>query len=345
MIVQQDRVEQAINRELRGRFVKEVCVARVRGSEGDIPLSMVRKRLEGRDGTRASVLLVHGYGQNRYAWHLPSRSLANYFAASNLDVYNLDLRGHGRSRRLGARVPRDVSEFVREDIPAAVEEIQRLSGPRPVFLLGHSLGGLVSYAAAPGLGDAVAGVISLGSPYHFTRGSWALSLMGHLLLAVDRRVSFGHGSLMLKSCGDALRRLRIFMDSPLPLPIRGFLPGSMEREVLGEHLSLAMDCGSVTVLRNMFLAAAEARQGGHGLGGLSGFAEPFEAMDRPLLVIAGAADDLAPPASVEPGYARSRSRDKTYRVFTQGHIDLLMGRGSTETIWPLIDQWIDQRAA
>ena len=40
-------------------------------------------------------------------------------------------------------------------------------------------------------------------------------------------------------------------------------------------------------------------------------------MDVPLLVVAGANDDLAPPASVRPAYARS-SRDKTYRAVPLG---------------------------
>ena len=91
-----------------------------------------------RPTTRGPVLLVHGYGQNRYAWHLPSRSFSNYLARAGFDVFNLDLRGHGRSRHLGAHRPTHVADYVIEDIPAAVEEVQRISGGRPVFYLGHS---------------------------------------------------------------------------------------------------------------------------------------------------------------------------------------------------------------
>jgi len=346
MILHQIRVEQAIDRDARGRFVKELCVVRGGGAGDGVPLAMVRKRSAELGGTRGSVLLIHGYGQNRYAWHLPARSLSNYLAREGFDVFNLDLRGHGRSRHLGARRPTDVSEFVKQDVPWALEEVQRLAGPRPVFLVGHSLGGLVSYASAPLAHGAVAGVASLGSPYHFTRGSLPLTLAGHLLLAVDRRMSFGHGALGLRAIGEVVRLARVLVESPVfPLPIRGFRPGSMEPVVLSQHMSLAMDSGSITVLRNMFLAAAEARQSGHRLGGLSGFVEGFEAMDVPLLVIAGESDDLAPPASVEPAYRSSRSRDKTYRVFPQGHIDLIMGSRSTHTVWPLLARWLGARSA
>ena len=68
-------------------------------------------------------------------------------------------------------------------------------------------------------------------------------------------------------------------------------------------------------------------------------------MDLPLLVVSGANDDLAPPASVRPAYERSRSKDKTYRTAPLGHIDLLVGRDAPLSTWPLLTSWLDQRAA
>jgi pimeloyl-ACP methyl ester carboxylesterase len=346
MILHSRKVEQTVDRDERGRFVKEFVLVKISTRDGGdhTPLAMVRKRSAGPHGARAAVLLVHGYGQNRYAWHLPARSLSNYLARADYDVFNLELRGHGRSRHLGARLPSHVTDFVREDLPAAVEEVRRLSGDVPLFLVGHSLGGLVSYAAAPGLRGALAGVATLGSPYHFCRGSWTLTMLGEAMLAVDRRVPLGEGALALKMWGEAVRLARVFIESPIfPLPIRGFAPGSMEPLVLAQHMSLAMDQGSVTVLRNMFLNAAESRRSGHRLGGLSGYAEEFEKLDIPLLVVAGARDDLAPPASVHPAFERSSSSDKMYRKFPRGHIDLIMGREAPLTIWPLLDLWMSKR--
>ncbi|MCK6586261.1 MAG: alpha/beta fold hydrolase [Polyangiaceae bacterium] len=348
MILNQTRVEQAIDQDVRAPFVKELVVVRIPTSGGsEIPLAMIRKRCPTLGGSLGTVLLTHGYGQNRYAWHLPARSLSNYLARAGFDVFNLDLRGHGRSRHLGARRPAHVSEFVKEDIPAVIEEIQRLSSPRhrPVFLVGHSLGGLIGYGAATECSGAVAGVVTLGSPYLFTRGSWPLALLGQVMLAVDRRLPLGEGALALKSWGEAMRLARVFIESPVfPLPIRGFAPRSMEPTVLAQHMSLAMDQGSITVLRNMFLDAADWRRSEKRLGGLSGFAEAFEALSLPLLIVAGELDDLAPPASVAPAFERSRSPDKTYRVFPRGHIDILMGKDAPRTIWPLVGSWLSSRA-
>jgi polyhydroxyalkanoate synthase len=346
MILNSTQVDQTIDRDARGTFVKELVIVRTRTRAGvEVPLSMVRKRRANAVETRAPVLLIHGYGQNRYAWHLPARSFSNYLAQAGFDVFNLDLRGHGRSRHLGARRPSHITEFVREDVPAAVDEVRRLSGNRAVFLIGHSLGGLVSYAAAGPLDGAVAGVASLGSPYLFTQGSWPLRMLGGAMLALDRRSSFGQGAVALKGLGEAVRFARVLIESPIfPLPIRGFARGSMEATVLAQHMSLAMDSGSIAVLRHMFLDAAAARQRGHRLGGLYGYAGVFEALDLPLLVIAGAKDDLAPPASVEPAFRHSRARDKTYRVFPRGHIDLVVGRDAPSSVWPLLESWLRARA-
>ncbi|MBW2529811.1 MAG: alpha/beta fold hydrolase [Deltaproteobacteria bacterium] len=363
MILNSSLVEQAIDGDSFATFVKEIILARPRvtgvpisAADGtDIPLAMVRKRLlpgSAATGTlaaevgptKAPVLLLHGYGQNHYAWHLPARSFANYLAAAGYDVFNLDLRGHGRSRHLGARPPKNLAEYVREDVPAAIEEIRRLSSSRPLFLVGHSLGGLISYAVAPLLSDAVAGVVTLGSPYHFTRGSRFLAMFGTAMLTLDRTLSFGHGLVPLRHLAEVMRIARVFVESPVfPLPIRGFSPGSLEPRVLGQHMSLAMDRGSVAVMRNLFLRAAEARASGHRLGVLYGYASAFEAADLPLLIIAGSRDGLAPPSSVRPAYVRSHSSDKTYRAFPRGHIDLLVGRDAPTTIWPLVLAWLNTR--
>jgi alpha-beta hydrolase superfamily lysophospholipase len=306
---------------------------------------MVRKRAADAAGgvaeTRAPVLLVHGFGQNRYAWHLPARSFANHLAAAGFDVFNLDLRGHGRSRHFGSVRSHGVEDYVREDLPAAVAEVQALSGKRPVWVVGHSLGGLVGYASAPRLDGAVAGIVSIGSPYHFTRGSLTLGALTYLFrglaLAPVRRAP-----LPLATVALTIRFMRRFAESPLyPLPLRGWHAGSMEPHVLEQHLAMAFDRAAMAEMVDMFDWAVQRRFGGRELD----YVERFEAMDIPLLIVAGANDDLAPPASVRPGFTRSRSQDKTYRVLPLGHIDLLVGRDAPLMTWSLVTKWLTKRAA
>lgn len=329
-------VEQVIDRGATASFVKELVVT---GSR--VPLAMVRKRSVARQGMRGPVLLVHGFGQNRYAWHLPARSFANHLATAGFDVYNLDLRGHGRSRHFGAGRCRGIEDYVREDLPAAIEEIQALSGGRSAWLVGHSLGGLVAYAAAPTLSGAVSGVVSIGSPYHFTRGSLTLGALS-LLVRMLAVAPFPNAPLPLAPVGVTMRMMRRFAESPLyPIPLRGWHAGSCEPHILDQHLRLAFDRAALAEMFDLFDGAVKRRFGGREFD----YVERFEKMDLPLFVIAGDKDDLAPPASVQPGFAQSRSTDKTYRVLPLGHIDLLVGRDAPATTWSLVRSWLEMRAA
>jgi len=207
--------------------------------------------------------------------------------------------------------------------------------------VGHSLGGLVGYAGAPGLAGAVAGIVSIGSPYHFTRGSLTLGA-----LAVAARVlavaPMPNAPLPVAPIGFGMRILRRFAESPFyPIPLRGWHAGALEPEVLDQHLSLAFDRAALAEMFDMFDWAIQGRFG----GAESDYVERFEAMDVPLLVLAGANDDLAPPASVRPGFTRSRAKDKTYRVLPLGHIDLLVGRDAPLMTWSAVTTWLGKRAA
>jgi pimeloyl-ACP methyl ester carboxylesterase len=292
-------------------------------------------------GTLAPVLLVHGFGQNRYAWHLPARSFANHLAWAGFDVFNLDLRGHGRSRHLGAHRCSSVYDYIEEDLPAAIEEVHALSGKRPVWVVGHSLGGLVAYAAAPRLQGAIAGLASIGSPYQLSRGSLTLGAVSLFLRALEI-APIPNAPLPLAPVGLTMRLMHRFAESPLyPLPFRGWHAGSLEPHVLEQHFRLAFDRGALAEMTDLF-----AFDKGGALGRRQAeYIAQFEALDIPLLVIAGANDDLAPPAAVRPGFVRSRARDKTYRALPLGHIDLLVGRDAPLMTWSLVEGWLKKRAA
>jgi pimeloyl-ACP methyl ester carboxylesterase len=227
-------------------------------------------------------------------------------------------------------------------LPAAVEEVKRHAGGRPIFLVGHSLGGLISYAAAPTLNGAIGGIVTIGSPYHFTRGSPSLTAISYVLGALGRARGVPRSvPIHLAPWGMLLSATRRIAESRLyPIPLRGWAAGGLEPNVLEEHLRLAFDRAGVGDMLDMFEWASDKRF----MGAASDYGERFEKLDVPLLVVAGASDDLAPPASVRPGYSRSRSTDKRYEVVPLGHIDLLVGRDAPLITWPLVTKWIAERA-
>ena len=224
----------------------------------------------------------------------------------------------------------------------AVEEVQRVAGVRPVFLVGHSLGGLVSYAAAPTLNGALGGVASFGSPYHFGKGSTSITAIATFVRLVNVLRLKPNPPVPLKPVGLSLATFRAFAESPLyPVPWRGWRKGAIEPNILGEHLRLAFDRAGLAELAVLFDWAAHKKFGGPD----SDYAPRFEALDLPLLVVAGTHDDLAPPESVHAAFVRSRSQDKTYRTLPVGHIDILIGREARNSTWTLLGEWITSQGS
>jgi polyhydroxyalkanoate synthase subunit PhaC len=186
-LLSKETVAQRVTPGRIGWFRKELI--EVRGPE---PLAVVRKRrLDGHghgaahaEGeTLAPIILVHGFGQNRYAWHIPERSMSNYLAELGFDVFNVDLRGHGRSALLGAERSRGVDDYIRGDLPAVIDRVLALTGHARVFMMGHSLGGLCAAAAAARQPERVAGVITMGPPHALGRGHFVLGNMLRLASA------------------------------------------------------------------------------------------------------------------------------------------------------------------
>lgn len=88
------------------------------------------------DAGRASVLLLHGGGQSRYAWHRGARQLAGL----GYRVITMDLRGHGQS---GWPSNGDYS------ISAFADDVEFLAAEAgfPLAVVGASLGGLAAFYA------------------------------------------------------------------------------------------------------------------------------------------------------------------------------------------------------
>lgn len=91
---------------------------------------------------KAVVVLVHGLGEHssRYA------HVAEALVDSGCAVYAMDHRGHGKSG--GPRVLVDRFANAVEDIDYVVELARREQPRKPVFLLGHSMGGALSLSYA-----------------------------------------------------------------------------------------------------------------------------------------------------------------------------------------------------
>ena len=337
-VLSTERVAQKITPGRIRWFEKELLEVR-----GPQPIAVVRKRKLG-TAPVAPVILVHGFGQNRYAWHIPERSMVNYLADLGFDVFNVDLRGHGRSTDLGAARSRGVDCYIREDLPAVIERVLALSGAPRTFMVGHSLGGLCA-AAAGALGpDRVAGVVTMGPPHALGRGHFVL---GHALRLAGRTIGRSQvlrGSqrrLPVDLIGKAVHATRLAWDSRLaPIPVRGWKPGAFTADELRSYMR-SFDGASFGTLDELFLLAATGELRSR-IDGTS-YTKLIEDSVVPLLAVSGAVDRLANPGSVKPLFERSRSMDKRYIKVDAGHGDLLVGKQAPDHVWPVVGEWLLSR--
>lgn len=131
-------------------------------------------------GARARVLLTHGYAEHagRYVGHY--HGLVPALVARDIEVCAFDLEGHGRSA--GARGLTDIGRMADALIMARAG-----LADRPLFLFGHSLGGLVTALSVAREPDRLAGVVLSGAYLPFGPGAVARGL-ARVLAAVAPRL-------------------------------------------------------------------------------------------------------------------------------------------------------------
>lgn len=300
---------------------------------------------------RGAVLLVHGFAQNRFSWHQPERSFANYLVSRGLQTYNLELPGHGRSREAGSAPALGFDEYV-HDLPEIVERVIEAShGARP-FAIGHSLGAAKLFAAAPLMPGRLNGLISLAGLFGARFGS---SGVLDRLAGLGSRVASITGlsgwriPVPIDQLGKILLGGMPLFDSRLnPMPFLPWHAGGAEREVIRERVRQGFDRVNVGVGSDIF---AWAGSGGFTSRDGVDYAARFAAIeDLPLLVITCEQDRLAVPEVARAPFLRSQSRDKTLIEFTEaehgvaiGHVDLICGRHAPVLVWPAIGDWIEAR--
>jgi len=344
-LISEERVDQVIDGDQRGTFHKEVLRAELASGRH---LALVRKYSD-TVPSRGAVVLIHGFAQNRYSWHLERRSLVNFLADRGIDTYNLELAGHGRSREFGTPPPRAFSDYI-DDCAEVLKAVAHYSEQGKVFVLGHSMGGAVCYASAPLCAEHIAGVITMGGIYRFGRNP-LLAQLARLFTLVDRhtpvirRLGLGFNT---RGLGRGLIRLLPLADElSWSLPIAGWVPGSTEKSIISERVLKGFDWTGLGIAMQVMGWAANGRFDGEDG---TDYRARFKALDLPLLVIAGNEDRLATPDDVRPAWEESQSSDKTYREFSPvedeihwGHLCIVLGAKASLHVWPLLADWMLER--
>ena len=231
--------------------------------------------------TRASLVIVHGLRDHasRYG------ALASALAAQGIAVYAQDHRGHGRSG--GNRQAFDSIAQLVGDVHLAVQEAQRRNPGQPVFLYGHSLGGLVATHYSLEHPGALRGLVLTGPA-----------------LKLDPSVNGVQQSLVR------------FLGAILPnLPAQPIDDTQFVREA-SARAELAAD--PLIVHANLPARSAVA-----GLDGIEAIQKRMGEVSVPLLILHGTADKGTNIQGSRELHARAASADKTFKPLEGVYHDVM----------------------
>jgi acylglycerol lipase len=247
---------------------------------------------------RAVVAICHGVKSHSGYYHW----IAEQLVANGFAVYALDLRGRGRSG--GERFfVEDVSQYT-DDVSALVELARRREGDLPVFLLGHSAGGVVSSTYVLDNQERLAGFICESFAYQVYAPGFLLTV----IKAVSRFVPH--------------------------LPVLRLKNRDFSRD---PAVVAAMDADPLIAgeVQPMATVAALARATDRLKTG-------FASIRCPVLILHGTEDKVTRPSGSQEFHQAAGSVDKTLRLY-DGHSHDLFNDLGRERVLADVVGWMEAR--
>jgi len=250
---------------------------------------------------RAVVVLVHGLGDHSGLYApVPARLVPAGYA-----LESCDLRGHGRSP--GKRGHLDSWAERRADLLALLALVRGEHPGAPVFLLGHSAGGLTVLELALRHPDGLAGVVA-ASPAIGDLGvpAWLL-LLARVLARVWPSFSLD-AQLEIANLSRDPAEVRAIVEDPL------------------------------------YHTRGTARAGAETLDAIAWTRAHAGELRLPLLVLHGTADRITSPESSRAFFDAAGSADKTYRAYP-GAFHNLFREMNTAEVLDDVGAWLDRQTA
>ena len=326
---------QAISREMHWAVTNE-----------KFELALVRLRTGKKPRRRFPVILSHGLFVNSLFFDLDEdQSLARFLAKEGFDVWNLSLRGTGRSLNplKGGSKSWTLDDMIDRDIPAVVRYVQKESGSSKVVWLGYEMGGLLLYGYVEKKGDSgLAALVTIGTPVTFN----------HPQQEPIKRLLKLEGSPTLKKLFLSLNSsffARVLIPFVPKIETIFYNPENIDDEVKAKFLEDALAEINPGVLDHLLLMIKR----GEFISAQGDFSyrKNLARIQLPSLLIGGAGDMLAPPEAIRVVHRAISSVDRTLRIFgpgskdstNYGHIDLILGKRGREEVFPVIGRWLKQR--
>lgn len=247
----------------------------------------------------ASLIICHGF--NAHSGHYARA--ASVFAQRGFAVTALDLRGRGRSE--GDRAYIDTFDDYVSDLSRTVELARSLAPDLPVFLLGHSAGGVIALSYALGQQDRLAGFICESFAYRVFAPDFAL--------------------VLLKGASHIVPHANV-----LRLKMADFSRDPAWVEQLEQDPLVRDELQPVQTVAALTRAAARLR-------------EDFGRIVLPVLILHGTADKAASADGSREFFDAAGSSDKTLKLY-EGHYHDLLNDLDRDCVKNDIGNWIQRRA-
>ncbi len=250
------------------------------------------------DGEAKAVLfIVHGLGEHcgRYM------NVVNHFVPLGYAAYGMDHIGHGKSD--GEREVISRFEDFTEPLTIYYNMVKSWQPGKPVFIIGHSLGGLISCYYLLDNQDKFRGaVISAASIKVPSNISSTTILMGKVLSAIAPKA----GLLALDATGVSRDPAVVAAYVGDPLVFHGKTPARLAAEML----------------RAMKRVTAEVAK-----------------INLPFMVVQGNADKLVDPDGTQLLYDQAKSKDKTIKRY-EGLYHEVFNEPEHELVLTDVENWI-----
>lgn len=248
---------------------------------------------------KAVLINLHGLGDHSSLYP----TIASHFPECGIAVYAYDMRGNGRSP--GQRAYLNHWREYRGDLRAFVQQVRGWEPDSRIFLLGHSLGGLVVLDYALEHPDGLAGVIAAAPPLGKVGVPPYLMALGRVMSRLWPRFS-----------------LQVGMD----------LSG------------LARDPAVIeTVMADpLFHRRGTARLSTEVTAAISRVQAHAEDLQVPLLILHGTADRMVPPDGSRDFFSRVNQPARKFREYPDGYHGLFADVNHAEVLAD-VERWLEDR--
>ena len=264
-------------------------------------LNIATRSWQPQTGTaRAVVVIVPGFNSHSgyYEW------VARQLTADGLAVYSIDLRGRGKSD--GERFYVQNFEDYVTDVATFVSIVKESEPGLPVFMLGHSAGGVVACNYTLDHQPELAGLICESFAYQVPAPDFAIAVLKGLShIAPHAHVLKLHN----KDFSRDPKAVEIMDNDPL-----------IENETQPTQTIAAM-------------VNADER-----------LKKDFAQFALPLLILHGTSDKATRPSGSQHFYDTASSTDKTLKLY-EGHYHDLLNDLDKEIVMADIKSWIDEHLA